>query len=174
MTRIWRIASNFLASSLFAVGSTVNAAPLELTIETRILPFDPVDGMKSRQTLLIDFDRKHISNRHETGSTYGIPSTRDTFEVKDIRFSGSKAQFTVLGETGSGVQVIPNINYKFKLEVDSNGSAALIGGCHDGYPAYKIEVGRRTLYEFRHKPIRLYRLFGDCDVSPPSRSIGPR
>lgn len=145
-----------------------------VVIETEILPIDPVSGMKSRQIVTIDVPAKKAVQEWKTGTTYGIPSTRDKFELTAVQFSGTNASFHVTGETASGVRVVPNINYDFTIQVGSNGSAKLLSGCHDGYPAYKITIDGRELYRFEHESIRLNRLYGECSVEAPARSLPPR
>ncbi len=137
---------------------------MEVVVETRILPIDPVSGIKSKQTVTVDFERGTVSQRYATGSTYGLGSVRDQFTVALARRTGSRIAFRVTGETASGVIVMPNINYRFEIEVAPDGSASLVSGCHDGYPAYAITIGNRKLYSFVHKSIRLIKLFGDCDI----------
>jgi hypothetical protein len=145
-----------------------------VTIETRIMPSDPVSGMKSLQTIEVDFVGRTVSQHYETGTTYGIPSVRNDFKVTDASFNHDGVRFRAMGETATGVLIIPNINYDFTLEIGRDGSAVLRGGCHDGYPAYTVNVGGRTLYRFMHEPIRLFRLAGDCDVRLPRRALSPR
>lgn len=72
--------------------------------------------------------------------------------------------FDVIGETASGVGVIPNINYSFKFKLSSDGTLTF-KGCHDSYPAYHVKIGSRVAYNFEHKPKDLIGLFGNCDVS---------
>lgn len=146
---------------------------VKVVIETEILPFDPVSGVKSRQTVIVDVPGKKASQEWTTGTTYGIPSARDKFELDTTHFTGTGGSFHVTGETASGVRVMPNINYDFTVEVSTNGSARLIYGCHDGYPAYKITVDGRELYKFEHESVRLDRLYGECSVQVGARSLPP-
>jgi hypothetical protein len=146
--------------------------PVRLVIETAILSPDPQAGMKSRQTLLIDFAERRIGNDFQTGTTnvLGSPrgSVRDNFRVTDVRFVGDRVVLTAVGETASGVRVMPNINYSFELTVQRTG-AVRVTGCHDAYPAYSITANGETVYSFRHRPWNLIALFGACDVriAPP-------
>lgn len=146
---------------------------IEIEIKTLIQSPDPVSGMKSTQTVKVNFGTKKITQSYKTGNTYGISSVRNDFKVSSVRFNLDKATFTVTGQTASGVQVMPDIDYELDFEVQEDGRTTITSGCHDGYPAYVVKSQGRNLYSFNHKPIRLYKLFGDCDVSVPRRTLGP-
>lgn len=152
-----------------------------LKIETRILDFDPQPGMKSIQTVdvLLDTKKKKstlkIKSSFETGVTeFGgikLKSVRDNFTADFVPLQIEHyVRIKIEGETASGVRVLPNINYKFDLYYNLYSNSAFISGCHDGYPAYKISIGHgsekanETLYNFKHKPKEVLKLFGSCDV----------
>ena len=141
--------------------------PVRVVIETTILSPDPFAGMKSRQTLVVDFSQRRVGNDFQTGTTdiLGRPwaSTRDNFRVTGVRFAGDRVVLTAIGETASGVRVMPNINYSFELTIQRTG-AVRVAGCHDGYPAYSITANGEIVYSFRHRPRNLVALFGACDV----------
>lgn len=139
-----------------------------LVIETAIIAPDPQAGMKSRQTITIDFGNRTVAQKFETGTTdfFGVSlsSARDRFIFKDVVFPRpGVTTFKVEGETASGVRVMPNINYEFAVEARSNGTVS-VKGCHDGYPAYTVRYGGREIYSFRHQPRNLIELFGTCDI----------
>lgn len=151
----------------FSPGSS---APLtkKVEIETRILDFDPQSGMKSRQIIIVNFTDRKITSSYKTGATefFGIKlsSVRNNFKVVNKSFSGNnKVKFTVVGETASGVGVIPNINYRFVIALTAGGAITVMG-CHDGYPAYKVKVDGKVKYAFRHKSKEVLNLFGECDI----------
>lgn len=147
-------------------------------IETRILPFDPVSGMKSTQKVYIFLNKEmkqiRFESEYETGNTYGLPAVRNRFKLSDMSYnleSGSIV-FTVSGQTASGVLIMPDIDYNFILSFDGSNRQNIwkIEGCHDGYPAYRVWLSNAVsgevteLYEFRHKPLNLLKLLGNCDV----------
>ncbi len=142
---------------------------VNVEIETRILPFDPLSGLKSLQTVSIDFKKKTIKSRFQTGSSnlFGEwKSVRDKFELTDINFSANAVNFTVRGQTASGVLwigALPDIDYKFEISVPRDGEPK-VTGCHDGYPAYFVRRNGSEFYSYRHNPRRLGLLFGTCDV----------
>jgi hypothetical protein len=159
-------------ASLMLVVLAGSSAPLRVEIVTRILPPDPQAGMKSTQTLVVDFQAKRITPSFSTGSTQfpvvgEFGSLRDRFQVKIVNFSEQRVTFTVKGETASAVAALipfmPNINYKFDLTLTSTGTGEL-SGCHDGYPAYAITVGGEKIYEYLHPRIALLNLYGSCDI----------
>jgi len=147
-------------------------------IETRILDFDPVSGMKSTQRIAVFADRDNQSMRvnstFTTGTTFGIPAVRNRFSVANVSYdlSEGKLSFLATGQTASGVLVMPDIDYSFQLSFDGSNhqNKWTLQGCHDGYPAYKVWLenavsGETTeLYEFIHRPIQLLNLLGNCDI----------
>lgn len=164
--------SNALGVGAFLVGlafgAPTQAEPVRVEVVTRILSFDPQAGMKSTQVLLIDFDRKTITPSFSTGVTgigpIELGSVRDKFVVDTIDFATpGRVGFTARGQTASGVLFMPNINYKFNMAVTPKGKGAL-SGCHDGYPAYQVKVAGKSVYDFKHKPLSLIKLFGECDI----------
>ena len=160
------------AASLWNTG--VRAAdPVKVEITTRILAFDPQAGMKSTQTILIDFESKTISQTFKTGVThvgFDVGSVRDQFVVDNVDFSDGRVGFTARGQTSSGVMFMPNIYYKFFIAVSPKGLGAL-EGCHDGYPAYEVLAEGKKVYEFAHKSLDLIKLFGDCDIIIPTKNF---
>ena len=149
----------------------ISAAPAPqtqtLVIETRIVG-DPQAGMKSRQTVTVDFDNRTATSIFETGVTNigvgNVASIRDRFTVETASIDGQRAELLIRGRTASGVVVMPNIDYAFTVEIRRNGSGRL-SGCHDGYPGYEVRQSGRVIYSFIHEPTRIDRLFGDCDIS---------
>ena len=152
-------------------------------IETRILHFDPLDGMKSTQkiSLYADAATKKVRLHHEykTGDSWGVPSIGDEFKILNVatNYENKSLEFSVSGTTKTGLSAIvlgalPAIDYKlnFKFDGANQKNKWVISGCHDGYPAYKVWVDNAItnfitdLYEYRHKSIRLHKLFGDCDI----------
>ncbi len=147
---------------------TSYAEPLRLEIITKILPPDPQVGMKSTQVLFVDFDKKRVTQYFSTGVTTLGPvelgSVRDKFVIANVDFSSAgRVGFTARGQTASGVLFMPNINYNFQLAITPNGKGT-IAGCHDGYPAYQVTVGKKTIYNYKHPSISLVKLFGECDI----------
>lgn len=166
-----------LAAVAAVCGWTASAfgAPVLVEVVTQILPNDPQAGMKSTQTLQVDFDKKTVTQSFKTGvTTIGpveLTSVRDKFVVQDVTFEGTKrVSFKVAGQTASGVLFMPNINYQFTFAVTPTGTGA-IAGCHDAYPAYDIKVGGKAIYAFKHQPTNLIGLLGDCGTKVPNKSF---
>lgn len=157
--------------------ATAQATPArqDILIVTEIRAPDPQAGMKSTHRVKMDFDQLTVTDEYLTGTTHffgvSLPSIRNNFRVSGVEFAGNKVKFHVAGETASGIGVVPNINYRFHIEVSRQGTTH-IKGCHDGYPAYEIRYRHVMLYWFKHKPIAVLNLFGTCDVSIDFRS-GP-
>ena len=141
--------------------------PVRFTIRTEILPPDPQAGMKSEQTLVVNFSSRTVTTSFRTGTTSVGPitleSVRDKFRVYGVVFRGTTVNFGVIGQTASGVIIMPNIDYKMQFEVHSTGSGT-VQGTHDGYPAYFVRRGARLVHHYRHKPMRLWRLLGSRDI----------
>lgn len=140
----------------------------DIVIVTEIRAPDPQAGMKSTHWVRIDFERRTITDDYTTGTTdfFGVslPSIRNNFRVTNTQFGTNQVRFRVTGETASGVGIVPNINYRFDVQLNRNGQST-ITGCHDGYPAYEIRYRHVMLYWFKHKPINVLNLFGTCDIT---------
>ena len=153
------------AISLFDVSNAKSTHTIE--IETRILDFDPQAGMKSTQTISVDFDSQTVTSKFITGTTdfFGIilESVRNNFTVNTLSINSTEARLKIVGETASGVGIIPNINYAFEVKIYQSGRSE-IKGCHDGYPGYVVRVNGEDRYNFEHKPMSLINLFGECDI----------
>ena len=159
---------------LWLISYASHAQSFEIVIETRILDFDPQAGVKSRQTLEIDFSNSTVTSSYETGTTdfFGIQldSVRDNFVVEDSSFTDDRVSFVVKGSTASGAMLTPDIDYSFSIsgKLKSDGKVTVldvsVNGCHDGYPAYSVTVNGGTIYSYEHKSIDLLSLFGSCDV----------
>lgn len=155
-----------VAMARMAVGQII-----DVEIETRILPPDRQAGLKSTQSIEVNFDAKTIDCNSETGTTnfciagvgFEFDSVRDNFRLSNISFEDGVARFTATGETASGVRVLPNINYHFEFTIARDGQAS-IAGCHDGYPAYTVLVGGTPRYTYSHPQGELGRLLGECDI----------
>lgn len=159
------LTSLLLLAPVNLIHAAMTGQQTKLMIETRILDFDPVAGMKSTQTIQVDFVKQTVISSYVTGNTYGIPSTRDSFVVEQIKFSPDQNQvnFKVIGATASGVQIMPNIDYQFNFTLSSDNQLS-INGCHDAYPAYKVILNGKSEYEFKHERKDLIKLFGECDI----------
>lgn len=153
-----------------------NAQEYFVEIITRIDDGDPVPGMKSSHRIAVDFKTRTLRRVHvKTGTTYGIPSTRNKFSENIVGWDACGrggvptdcVKIQLKGSTASGVRVIPNIDYDLSVYVTHDGLAA-IRGCHDGYPTYLVRINERVLYHFKHQPWEIWRLsnfFGkDCHV----------
>jgi hypothetical protein len=169
-----------LQGMLFILGFFVVPASLaevaKVVFETRILSFDPFPGMKSTHTVILNqTDNKIIfSDSYETGTTdfFGVKlsSIRNNFKISNTSYNldQDQAGFKVTGETASGVGVVPNINYSFDVQIKDE--RIHLKGCHDGYPAYTVTLivpgeSPVTVYDFKHKPMRVINLFGNCDTA---------
>ena len=145
---------------------------LLVAIETRILEFDPQSGMKSNHKVFADLnDGTTMDFKLETGVTnvagFDIGSIRDKFKVKTIsKIKKQKLKFVMTGQTASPVVLIPDIDYKFEIEITKDKYS--ISGCHNAYPAYSIEIDGKAVYSYKHKskslPEVIAALAGDCDI----------
>ena len=165
--------------TIFILSDTQAQTNTQVSIETEILPFDTQSGLKSKQTLSIDFNRKSITPKFETGVTnFNIPgvtdtdilklrSVRDNFNVRNVSFSKDKVSFIATGETASGIRLLPNINYNFEFTIWKDGRS-IVRGCHDGYPAYRIMISGEERYFYEHAPKDVVKLIGECDIFLPS------
>lgn len=162
----------FLAASmlLINVGPHANSEALqEGLVETKILDKDPQAGVKSHHFYYIDFDNQTVASSFATGSTninlgiieFDVESIRDNFKVSSVKFSDDAVAFTLEGTTASGVMVMPDIDYRLSFRVTKNGSVS-VKGCHDAYPAYRIQHQGNDIYSFQHKSLDLIKLFGTC------------
>lgn len=136
-------------------------------IKTEILSFDPQPGMKSTQTIDVDFSSKSVKSSYVTGTTkigsWELKSVRDAFTIKNIVFSDQSVTFKTFGQTASGVGFMPNIDYEMAFKVNADGSGT-VEGAHDGYPAYSIKKGTEVIYQYKHKSKDLQKLFGSKDT----------
>lgn len=157
-----------LAAVMAASDVHANENMSVVQIETRILPFDPQPGIKSLQTLSVDWPSKSINSEFQTGVTtfFGITlaSVRDNFTVSEAVFSGDNVRVRATGETASGVRFLPSIDYDLVIEISRGAAEGRVTGCHDGYPAYFVRVDGSEVYRFEHRPVRLHALFGTCGV----------
>lgn len=166
---------SLVAAKIALLAPTASLAQvITLEFETRIETTDSFPGMKSRQT--VSFDPSSPGSEtsdFETGSTdfghFEIDATRSEFEIGNVDFSGGEVQFDVTGQTASGVMVLPDIDYKFRVRYSKSDNQISLSGCHDAYPSYKVSVNGRQFYYARHKPASnitdvVDLLIGECDI----------
>ncbi|UCI23972.1 hypothetical protein [Mesorhizobium sp. B2-8-5] len=157
-----------LILACLSISDIARAETVSLTIETRIkektLSFEA--GIKSTQTVVVDFSMGSVSSSFTTGVTSigvsELKSIRDAFSVDNVAISKTAAGFDAVGQTASGVGFMPNIDYKFAITVDVSSREVVFSGCHDGYPSYKIFVNGNVVYDFDQE--LLVALFGSCDT----------
>ena len=147
------------------------SADAVITIQTEIKG-GPVAGIKSTQTIevfrLFNRGRRECSvrSRYRTGTTLGLPSVRNRFTAtkncyKNGPYGYDGVTINVKGQTASGVRVMPNINYRFTITLETDRTIK-VNGCHDGYPSYNIKIGSRRIYY--HHQEHVGTLFGSCDT----------
>ena len=150
------------------------SVPYRFLVRTEILPFDPQPGMKSEQTLDVDFTSRTVRSSFRTGHTHIGPITlsaaRNKFSVSGVVFSASGVTFTAIGSTASGTLILPNIDYSVRFQVTPTGTG-WIAGEHDGYPAYSVSKGSTVIYTYTHKSMQLWKLAGSRDVSIARRTF---
>jgi hypothetical protein len=166
----WRPLVVFSGACLFLIlcsPEKVFAQSVTVIVETRIKPPDFQAGMKSTQQMIVNFATQRVTNDFYTGVTdlVGVPlqSVRDSFQVNNIVFTPTAMSMTAVGQTASGVLLLPNINYQIALTIDNRTREVVLNGCHDGYPSYKVTVNRTQVYHFQQE--RITALFGSCDTS---------
>jgi hypothetical protein len=171
-----RMTGSLLTILAFGISPDVAHAAdaVQIVVRTHIDSPDPQAGMKSEQTVMVNFKTGRYSSSFKTGITsvvgVRLESVRNKFNVDKFSLSNGIASFEVYGETASGVLFFPNINYKFKVSVDRNGKGTL-SGCHDGYPSYDVLVTGKPSYTFTHGHIDLIKLFGSCDINVPTQGL---
>jgi hypothetical protein len=163
------VSTSALGGTTGAIAADDPPSVREVVITTAILDPDPQAGMKSTQRIFVDFEHHMVRSEYETGTTefFGVvlSSVRDHFRIENVSFAGDEVRFRAVGETASGVRVLPNINYRFDIRMNRDATEGDVTGCHDGYPSYEVRFGHTLIYWFKHKPIRLLNLFGECDQS---------
>lgn len=164
----------FLLVVPFGTVAAEELGVVEIVVETEIDSPDPQAGMKSRQSILVDFGAGTAESSFETGvTTIGaleLSSIRDEFEVRNAIVTGRSATLTVVGETASGTVILPNINYEFAFVVSAKGQGHF-SGCHDGYPSYEILVDGKSVYKHKHDQMAIQKLFGHCDIRVASTEL---
>lgn len=161
-----------ILASREASAHSASSSQHTIIIETRIDSPDPQAGMKSDHRITVNFSRRSLRENFATGTTtiFGktLSSIRDKFKSRAVDWYTTAEHRTVKlnvsGHTASGVRVLPGIDYELEIYLSDDGEVA-IDGCHDGYPSYKILVNGRRIYSYKHKPMRLYKLFGKCDIT---------
>lgn len=159
---------------------------IDFTFRTKIEPYDFEAGMKSEQLIRVDFTNRVVSDSgFITGPTtlwfveLQAASARTKFTLKSSEWlSDEKVRFTVAGQTASGVQFMPNINYDFTIVVQKDGHGNIVG-CHNQYPSYQVVIDGRIdpVYYFPHEKSNIFqafgRLWGPCDtlVKPVPRAF---
>lgn len=93
---------------------------------------------------------------------------RNKFQIDEKSISDNKLDFWMKGETASAVGVLPNINYNLHFKLDLDNRTFSIGGNHDGYPSYVVniagtEIALQKIYDFEQG--YLLELFGSGDVT---------
>ncbi|PBB20395.1 hypothetical protein CK219_10505 [Mesorhizobium sp. WSM4313] len=153
----------FVTFSTAAFSETVTVV-IETRIKEKTLSFEA--GMKSTQTLKLNFDAQKLTSDFSTGVTNiavtDLKSVRDKFVVEGVNFTKTAANFIAKGQTASGVLFMPDIDYKFSITVDIAAREVVLSGCHDGYPSYKVLVNNSQVYDFDQE--FLGALLGTCDT----------
>lgn len=161
----------FTSGSVFAFAPGTQAEELTLVVETRILDQGIAAsqaGMKSRQTFIINTAEETVTERpFETGVTdfgpFSSGSIRDDFKYKVLQLHTGGFRIQVSGETASPVVIMPNINYRFEIQVNVENRRAWIEGCHDGFPSYEVTIDGRRIY-WHEQSANPGELIGDCDT----------
>ncbi|AWM06104.1 hypothetical protein [Bradyrhizobium symbiodeficiens] len=93
-----------------------------------------------------------------------MSSIRNSFKISGQSFSGNLAAVTAKGETASGVEIMPNINYGFTIRINKAQSKAWVSGCHNEFPSYTVLVNGKTIYDRTQTGTALIGLIGECDI----------
>jgi hypothetical protein len=132
------------------------------------VPFIPSQERASR--VIEGFRRAQgpITQKYVTGKTnigpVSLGSLRDDFRLISPRVQPRvSASFSVIGQTASGVAIMPNINYQLDFVISLSPKLVKIKGSHDGYPSYNVSVNGRTVYDYVQG--HLGELFGKSDVA---------
>lgn len=149
---------------------------LPISIETYIESHSPFSGTKSIHQFHLDVNTGEIfGNNYATGSTHFFgfeveASGRTSIPVPAVvhRPNGS-FDVMVSGETATGLEVFPSIDYEFKINLNSETGQFSLSGKHDAYPSYRIKLGKEkeVVYDFHHQKLNpaeaWLELFGDKD-----------
>lgn len=162
-------ATGIAASGLMLALSATAFADPQITIVAEIRPPDAQAGEKLRQVLQVDSKNKIVTAKVMTGTTELLGATLTSARngtTSSANFSGNVVTITAIGQTASGVYIVPDIDYKLEIKIDLIQRKGIVSGCHDGYPSYTIRVGSTVVYDFKQTSITA--LAGSCDtnVSP--------
>ena len=132
-------------------------------------------GQKSLQTITIDFNSQKITTKPPTiGKTkigpISLNGARNDFRLISPHFvTPAYAAFSAKGQTASGVRIVPDIDYKFNIQISLSPRLIVIAGSHDGYPSYNIAVNGKSVYDYVQG--HLGQLLGDSDVTIPKKRV---
>ena len=133
------------------------AEEVEVRVRTAIDPPSAQAGMKSEHAVRIDLDTGTVLSAPSvaTGITdigiADLPAARSAFSHSSIRTPDGTVTLTLNGTTASGIQVMPDIDYRFTLTFSPDGTWTLAGN-HDGYPSYDVWMSKdeAPIYRFDH------------------------
>ena len=110
-------------------------------------------GEKSRQAMLLDCDKKLLTQFPMVmGSTKIGPITlkpvRNKFKSDLYDSENDIFSLFILGQTASGVMVMPDIDYQLRLSIDPRKRRVRILGSHDGFPSYSVLIDGKAVYDY--------------------------
>ena len=110
-------------------------------------------GEKSRQTVLLDCEKRILTSLPVVlGDTKiagrSLKPVRSKFSADMFDTAGDRFGILALGQTASGVMVMPDIDYRFQMSVDPRRRRIRLSGAHDGFPSYSILVDGKNVYDF--------------------------
>jgi len=118
-------------------------------------------GEKSRQIVRFDSRSATAPSTVKLGSTYGIPATRNQFESEVLSSNSPRFSLWIKGQTASGVQLIPDIDYHFRVDIDLASKTLRVTGSIDAYPSYSMLVDGVNVFDNQQQSI--VDLLGDAD-----------
>ena len=79
---------------------------------------------------------------------FNLNPVRNNFHSELYDVDGDKFGLSFLGQTASGVRIMPDIDYRFTIVLDARKRRIHIQGTHDGFPSYSILVDGKSIYDF--------------------------
>jgi hypothetical protein len=118
-------------------------------------------GEKSRQIVRFDSKSATAPSTVKLGSSYGIPAARNQFESEVLSSNFPHFSLWIKGQTASGVRILPDIDYHFRIDLDLASRTMRVTGGIDAYPSFSIIVDGRQVFDNPQHSI--VDLLGDAD-----------
>ncbi|BEV12062.1 hypothetical protein ATDW_25580 [Asticcacaulis sp. DW145] len=129
-------------------------------------------GEKSRHVMILDCQSRTFTPMEPTtGYTKlmgrKLEAVRNRFlATLDEAIDPDVFTISALGQTATGVRVLPDIDYRLRITIHARKRQVRITGAHDGFPSYSVLVNGKAVYDFEQNLfIESYTdLLGTSDV----------